>query len=74
MRDGIQRSCRLPGDLYAMADRRNKGLITGALVEVRSFCEKVGIRALTVEVVTTTVPRRLYIVGSALPRLLIVNY
>jgi GNAT superfamily N-acetyltransferase len=37
-------------DLYVRADWRNRGLSTGALVEVRRFCEKAGIRALTVEV------------------------
>jgi GNAT superfamily N-acetyltransferase len=37
-------------DLYVEPNWRNKGLSTGALVDVRSFCEKIGIRALTVEV------------------------
>ena len=37
-------------DLYLKPDWRNKGLSTAALVEVRNFCEKAGIRALTVEV------------------------
>jgi GNAT superfamily N-acetyltransferase len=37
-------------DLYVKAEWRNKGLSTGALMEVRSFCERAGIRALTVEV------------------------
>ncbi len=37
-------------DLYVRPDWRNKGFSTGALVEVRNFCERVGIRALTVEV------------------------
>jgi len=37
-------------DLYVQPDWRNKGLSTGALVEIRSFCEGLGIRALTVEV------------------------
>jgi GNAT superfamily N-acetyltransferase len=37
-------------DLYVRPDWRNKGLSTSALVEVRNFCEGLGIRALTVEV------------------------
>ncbi len=37
-------------DLYVKPDWRNKGLSTGALIEVRDFCQKAGIRALTVEV------------------------
>jgi GNAT superfamily N-acetyltransferase len=37
-------------DLYVKSGWRNKGLSSGALAEVRSFCERVGIRALTVEV------------------------
>jgi len=37
-------------DLYVRPDWRNQGLSTGALVEVRSFCEGLGIRAFTVEV------------------------
>jgi GNAT superfamily N-acetyltransferase len=37
-------------DLYVKAEWRNKGLSTGALMEVTSFCERAGIRALTVEV------------------------
>jgi GNAT superfamily N-acetyltransferase len=37
-------------DLYVKPDWRNKGLSTSALVEVRNFCEQLGIRALTVEV------------------------
>jgi GNAT superfamily N-acetyltransferase len=37
-------------DLYVRPDWRNKGLSTGALVEVRNFCQGRGIRALTVEV------------------------
>jgi GNAT superfamily N-acetyltransferase len=37
-------------DLYVKPQWRNRGLSTAALVEVRSFCETVGIRALTVEV------------------------
>jgi GNAT superfamily N-acetyltransferase len=37
-------------DLYVKPDWRNRGLSTGALIEVRNFCERVGIRALTVEV------------------------
>ena len=37
-------------DLYVKPDWRNQGLSTGALEEVRDFCEQVGIRALTVEV------------------------
>lgn len=37
-------------DLYVKPDWRNKGLSTAALVEVRNFCHKAGLRALTVEV------------------------
>jgi GNAT superfamily N-acetyltransferase len=37
-------------DLYVKSGWRNKGLSSGALVEVRNFCEELGIRALTVEV------------------------
>jgi GNAT superfamily N-acetyltransferase len=37
-------------DLYVKSGWRNQGLSSGALVEVRNFCERVGIRALTVEV------------------------
>lgn len=37
-------------DLYVKLHWRNSGLSTAALVEVRSFCERAGIRALTVEV------------------------
>ena len=37
-------------DLYVKPDWRNKGLSTAALVEVRNYCERAGIRALTVEV------------------------
>jgi GNAT superfamily N-acetyltransferase len=37
-------------DLYVKPDWRNKGLSTAALVEVRHFCDRAGIRALTVEV------------------------
>ena len=37
-------------DLYVKAGWRNRGLATNALVEIRDFCEKGGIRALTVEV------------------------
>jgi|GEM_PF-1609370 len=37
-------------DLYLKPDWRNRGLSTGALVEFRNFCERVGVRALTVEV------------------------
>jgi GNAT superfamily N-acetyltransferase len=37
-------------DLYVKPDWRNKGLSTAALVEVRNFCDRAGIRALTVEV------------------------
>ena len=37
-------------DLYVKSGWRNKGLSSGALAEVRNFCEGVGIRALTVEV------------------------
>jgi GNAT superfamily N-acetyltransferase len=37
-------------DLYVMQGWRNKGLSSGALAELRNFCEGVGIRALTVEV------------------------
>jgi len=37
-------------DLYVKPEWRNRGLSTGALTEVRNFCEQAGIRALTVEV------------------------
>lgn len=37
-------------DLYVQPGWRNKGLSTAALLEVRSFCEAAGIRAITVEV------------------------
>ena len=37
-------------DLYVQPGSRNKGLSTAALLEVRSFCETAGIRAITVEV------------------------
>lgn len=37
-------------DLYVQPGWRNKGLSTAALLEVRSFCETAGIRAITVEV------------------------
>ena len=37
-------------DLYVKPDQRNKGLSTAALIEIRRFCERAGIRALTVEV------------------------
>jgi len=37
-------------DLYVKPGSRNRGLSTGALMEVRKFCESSGIRALTVEV------------------------
>jgi GNAT superfamily N-acetyltransferase len=37
-------------DLYVKPDWRNKGLGTGALVDVRNFCARARIRALTVEV------------------------
>jgi GNAT superfamily N-acetyltransferase len=37
-------------DLYVMPNWRNKGLSTGALGEIRNFCETLGIRGLTVEV------------------------
>jgi ribosomal protein S18 acetylase RimI-like enzyme len=37
-------------DLYVKPAWRNQGLSTAALLEVRSFCEKAGIRAVTVEV------------------------
>jgi GNAT superfamily N-acetyltransferase len=36
-------------DLYVKPEWRNEGLGTSALIEVRDFCEKAGIRALTVE-------------------------
>jgi GNAT superfamily N-acetyltransferase len=37
-------------DLYVKPAWRNQGLSTAALLEVRGFCEKAGIRAVTVEV------------------------
>ena len=37
-------------DLYVKSGWRNKGLSSSALIEVRNFCEALGIRALTVEV------------------------
>jgi GNAT superfamily N-acetyltransferase len=37
-------------DLYVKSGWRNKGISSGALAEVRNFCEGVGVRALTVEV------------------------
>ncbi len=37
-------------DIYVQPVWRNKGLSTAALLEVRSFCEATGIRAVTVEV------------------------
>jgi GNAT superfamily N-acetyltransferase len=43
-------------DLYVKPNWRNKGLSTAALLDVRSFCEKAGIRALTVEVAPNNGP------------------
>ncbi|MGH9664397.1 MAG: GNAT family N-acetyltransferase [Bryobacteraceae bacterium] len=37
-------------DLYVAPSWRNKGISTAALLEARNFCERAGIRALTVEV------------------------
>jgi ribosomal protein S18 acetylase RimI-like enzyme len=37
-------------DLYVIPERRNRGLSTAALDHVRTFCENLGIRAITVEV------------------------
>jgi len=37
-------------DLYVMPEWRNRGLATASLLEVRTFCQEAGIRALTVEV------------------------
>jgi GNAT superfamily N-acetyltransferase len=37
-------------DLYVQPGCRNRGLAAAALAEVRSFCQKAGIRAMTVEV------------------------
>ena len=37
-------------DLYVVPHRRNRGLSTAALLEVRDFCKTLGIRAITVEV------------------------
>lgn len=37
-------------DLYVKREWRNRGLATDAVIEARTFCEKAGIRALTVEV------------------------
>jgi GNAT superfamily N-acetyltransferase len=37
-------------DLYVKPEWRNKGFSTAALIEIRSFCQSAGIRALTVEV------------------------
>jgi GNAT superfamily N-acetyltransferase len=37
-------------DLYVKPAWRNRGLSTAALLEVKDFCEKAGIRAVTVEV------------------------
>jgi GNAT superfamily N-acetyltransferase len=43
-------------DLFVKRDWRNRGLGTAAMVEARNFCEKTGIRALTVEVGHNTGP------------------
>jgi ribosomal protein S18 acetylase RimI-like enzyme len=43
-------------DLYVKPTWRNRGLSTNALVEVRDFCKKAGIRALTVEVAPSNGP------------------
>ena len=37
-------------DLYVRPGSRNKGLSTAAVQELRAFCERSGIRAITVEV------------------------
>jgi len=37
-------------DLYVKPEWRNKGFSTAALIEIRTFCQSAGIRALTVEV------------------------
>jgi GNAT superfamily N-acetyltransferase len=37
-------------DLYVKPGWRNRGLSTAALLEVRRFCERAGVRAVTVEV------------------------
>lgn len=37
-------------DLYVKPAWRNRGLSTAALIHIRDFCEKINIRALTVEV------------------------
>jgi GNAT superfamily N-acetyltransferase len=37
-------------DLFVVAESRNKGLSSQALVHVRDYCKSVGIRAITVEV------------------------
>ncbi len=57
-------------DLYVQPGWRNKGLSTAALLEVRSFCETAGIRAITVEVSHNNSPaQKVYRrVGFAEPR------
>ena len=37
-------------DLFVVPQRRNQGLSTRAMLEVRDFCQSIGIRAITVEV------------------------
>jgi GNAT superfamily N-acetyltransferase len=43
-------------DLYVRPAYRNRGLSTAALTEVRNLCERVGIRAMTVEVGHSNAP------------------
>jgi GNAT superfamily N-acetyltransferase len=54
MEYGGQMACL--DDLYVVPHARNRGLATAALLEVRDFCQKAGIRAMTVEVGDTNVP------------------
>jgi GNAT superfamily N-acetyltransferase len=37
-------------DLFVVPQSRNNGLSSAALLEVRDFCDKIGVRAITVEV------------------------
>lgn len=43
-------------DLYVLPERRNRGLSTTALDQVRAFCKELGIRAVTVEVAPNNGP------------------
>jgi GNAT superfamily N-acetyltransferase len=43
-------------DLFVIPQSRNKGLSKAALFEVRDFCERIGVRAITVEVGYSNAP------------------